>query len=82
VYNFLYIKSEIKFSSNLPLRQGGTKDVVNQQLKELKMNLFKKNKKLELIKIEKGMSKEEIMENLVKMFERQGIKIAKDDKKK
>ena len=44
------------------------------------MNLFKKNKKLELIKIEKGMSKEEIMENLVKMFERQGIKIVKDDK--
>ena len=46
------------------------------------MNLFKKNKKLELVKIKKGMSKEEIMENLVKMFERQGIKIAKDDKKK
>ena len=28
------------------------------------MNLFKKDKKLELIKIEKGMSKEEIMESL------------------
>jgi len=54
--------------------------VVNQQLKELKMNLSKKNKKLELLKIEKGMSAEEIMENLVKMFERQGIKIAKKDK--
>jgi len=46
------------------------------------MNLFKKNRKLELIKVEKGMSKEEIMENLVKMFERQGIKIVKDNKKK
>ena len=46
------------------------------------MNLFKKNKKLELVKIEKGMSKEEIMENLVKMFERKRIKIVKDDKKK
>ena len=46
------------------------------------MNLFKKNKKLELVKIEKGMSKEEIMENLVKMFERQGIEIVKNDKKK
>ena len=46
------------------------------------MNLFRKSKKLELVKIEKGMSKEEIMENLVKMFERQGIKIVKDDKKK
>ena len=46
------------------------------------MNLLKKNKKLELIKIEKGMSKEEIMENLGKMFERQGIKIVKNDKKK
>ena len=29
------------------------------------MNLFKKNKKLELVKIEKSMSKEEIMENLI-----------------
>ncbi len=46
------------------------------------MNLFEKNKKLELVKIEKGMSRKEIMENLVKMFERQGIKIVKDDKKK
>ena len=46
------------------------------------MNLFKKDKKLELIKIEKGMSKEEIIENLVKMFGRQGIKIVKDNKKK
>ena len=46
------------------------------------MNLFKKNKKLELIKIEKGMSKKEVMENLVKMFERKRIKIVKDDKKK
>ncbi len=46
------------------------------------MNIFKKDKKLELIKIEKGMSKEKIMENLVKMFERQRIKIVKDDKKK
>ena len=46
------------------------------------MNLFKKNKKRELIKSENGMSKEEIMENLVKMFERQGIKIVKHDKKK
>ena len=36
----------------------------------------------ELIKIEKGMSKEEVMENLVKMFERKRIKIVKDDKKK
>ena len=45
------------------------------------MNLLKKNKKLELIKIEKGMSKEEIMEGLVKMFERQGIKIIKKNKK-
>ena len=43
------------------------------------MNLSKKNKKLELLKIERGMSAEEIMENLVKMFERQGIKIAKKD---
>ena len=46
------------------------------------MNLFEKNKKLELVKIEKGTSRKEIMENLVKMFERQGIKIVKDDKKK
>jgi len=28
------------------------------------------------------MSKEEVMENLVKMFERKRIKIVKDDKKK
>ena len=36
-YNENNIKSRIKFLSNLPLRQGGKKDVVNQQLKELKM---------------------------------------------
>jgi len=43
------------------------------------MNLFKKKKKLELIKIEKGMPLEEIKEKLTKYLQRQGIKIIKDD---
>ena len=46
------------------------------------MNLFRKDKKLELIKIEKSMSAEEIAHKLAKMLESQGIKIVKRDKKK
>ena len=52
-YDIDYIKSRIKFLSNLPLRQGGKKDVVNQQLKELKM------KKLNLFVVRPSDSKEE-----------------------
>ena len=46
------------------------------------MDLFKRKKKLELLKIEKGMSAEEIAEKLTRMLERQGIKIIKDTRSK
>ncbi len=69
-----YIKSRIKFLSNLPLRQGGKKDVVNQQLKELKM------KKLNLFIVRPSETREEVQKKFVEYLKQQGIKIVKEDK--
>ena len=74
IYNNFCIKSRIKFLSNLPLRQGGKKDAVNQQLKELKM------KKLNLFVVRPSDTKEEVQKKLIKYLKQQGIKIVKEDK--
>ena len=73
-YDIDYIKSRIKFLSNLPLRQGGKKDVVNQQLKELKM------KKLNLFVVRPSDSKEEVQKKLTEYLKQQGIKVVKEGK--
>ena len=68
------IKSRIKFLSNLPLRQGGKKDVVNQQLRELKM------KKLNLFVVRPSDTREEVQKKFVEYLKKQGIKISKEGK--
>ena len=74
IYNNFCIKSRIKFLSNLPLRQGGKKDVVNQQLKELKM------KKLNLFVVRPSDTREEVRKKFLEYLKQQGIKIVKEDK--
>ena len=56
------------------LRQGGTNDVVNQQLKELNM------KKLKLLVVRPSDDRKTIYKNLIKYLERQGIKVTKGGK--
>ena len=56
------------------LRQGGTKDVVNQQLKELNM------KKLKLLVVRPSDDRKTIYKNLIKYLEQQGIRITKGGK--
>ena len=56
------------------LRQGGTNDVVNQQLKELNM------KKLKLLVVRPSDDRKTIYKNLTKYLERQGIKVTKGGK--
>ena len=56
------------------LRQGGTSDAVNQQLKELKM------KKLNLFVVRPSDTKEEVQKKLTEYLKQQGIKIVKEDK--
>ena len=51
------------------LRQGGTNDVVNQQLKELKM------RKLKLLVVKPQDDRKTIYKNLIKYLSQQGIKI-------
>ena len=74
IYNNFCIKSRIKFLSNLPLRQGGKKDAVNQQLKELKM------KKLNLFVVRPSDTREEVQKKFVEYLKKQGIKISKEGK--
>ena len=69
-----YIKSEIKFSSNLPTPARWEKDVVNQQLKELKM------KKLNLFVVRASDTREEVRKKLAKYLKQQGIKIVREGK--
>ena len=56
------------------LRQGGTNDVVNQQLKELNM------KKLKLLVVRPIDDSKTIYKNLIKYLEQQGIRIVKGGK--
>ena len=56
------------------LRQGGTNDAVNQQLKELNM------KKLKLLVVRPNDDKKTIYKNLIKYLEHQGIRIVKGGK--
>jgi PleD family two-component response regulator len=56
------------------LRQGGTNDVVNQQLKELNM------KKLKLLVVRPIDDSKTIYKNLIKYLEQQGIRIVKGSK--
>jgi len=56
------------------LRQGGTNDAVNQQLKELKM------KKLNLFVVRPSDTKAEVQKKLTEYLKQQGIKIVKEDK--
>ena len=51
------------------LRQGGTNDVVNQQLKELNM------KKLKLLVVRPSDDRKIIYKNLIKYLKEQGIKV-------
>ena len=53
------------------LRQGGTNDEVNQQLKELNM------KKLKLLVVKPNDNRKTIYKNLIKYLEQQGIRILK-----
>ena len=56
------------------LRQGGTNDVVNQQLKELNM------KKLKLFVVKPHDNRKTIYKNLIKYLGQQGIRIISGDK--
>ena len=56
------------------LRQGGTNDAVNQQLKELNM------KKLKLLVVRPSDDRKTIYKNLIKYLEQQGIRVAKGGK--
>ena len=56
------------------LRQGGTKDVVNQQLKELNM------KKLKLLVVRPSDDRKTIYKNLIRYLEQQGIRVVKGGK--
>ena len=56
------------------LRQGGTNDVVNQQLKELNM------KKLKLLVVRPSDDRKTIYKNLIRYLEQQGIRIVKGGK--
>ena len=56
------------------LRQGGTNDVVNQQLKELNM------KKLKLLVVKPNDNRKTIYKNLIKYLEQQGIRVTKGGK--
>jgi len=53
------------------LRQGGTNDAVNQQIKELNM------KKLKLLVFKPNDNRKTIYKNLIKYLEQQGIRIVK-----
>ena len=65
-----YIKSEIKFSSNLPTPARWENDVVNQQTQEYNM----KNK-LELFVVKPNDDREKTFKNFIAYLERQGIKV-------
>ena len=56
------------------LRQGGTSDVVNQQLKELNM------KKLKLLVVRPSDDRKTIYKNLIRYLEQQGIRVVKSGK--
>ena len=56
------------------LRQGGTNDVVNQQLKELNM------KKLKLLVVRPSDDRKNIYKNLIRYLEQQGIRVVKGGK--
>ena len=56
------------------LRQGGTNDAVNQQLKELKM------KKMKVLVVRPSDHRKTIYKNLIKYLEQQGIRIIKGGK--
>ena len=66
----MYIKREIKFSSNLPTPARWKNDVVNQQTKEYNM----KNK-LELFVVKPNDDREKTFKNFIAYLERQGIKV-------
>ena len=70
------IKSRVKSLSNLPTPVRWKKDMVNQQLKELKM------KKIELFAVKPSDDRKEIYKNLIKYLEKQGIKIRREGKHK
>ena len=53
------------------LRQGGTNDVVNQQLREKNM------KKLKLLVVRPNDDRKTVYKNLIKYLEQQGIRIVK-----
>ena len=67
------IKSGIELPSNLPTPARWEKDVVNQQLKELKM------KKLNLFVVRPTDTKEDVYKKLTDYLKQQGIKIVKED---
>ena len=58
------------------LRQGGTNDVVNQQLKELSM------KKPKLLVVRPSDDRKTIYKNLIKYLKQQGIKVVKESNNK
>ena len=56
------------------LRQGGTNDAVNQQLKEINM------KKLKLLVVKPNDDRKTIYKNLIKYLEHRGIRIVRGGK--
>ena len=56
------------------LRQGGTNDAVNQQLKELNM------KKIKLLVVRPSDDRKTIYKNLIKYLEQQGIRVVRGGK--
>ena len=73
-YNFRASRARLGSPPTCQLRQGGTNDVVNQQLKELSM------KKLKLLVVRPSDDKKTIYKNLIKYLEQQGIRVVKGGK--
>ena len=78
IWGFVILFQASRAGLNSPptcqLRQGGTNDVVNQQLKELNM------KKLKLLVVRPSDDRKTIYKNLIKYLEQQGIRIVKGGK--
>ena len=82
IYSLKSIKSEIKFSSNLPTPARWKRDAVfiNNKWRFIMKNT--KKQKLLLFKVEKGMSLEKIRENLRTYLTSQGLEIKTNNSKK
>ena len=76
------IKREIRFSSNLPTPARWKKDTVFINNKWRYRMKKTKKQKLELLKVEKGMSLEKIRENLRTYLTSQGLEIKTNNSKK